>query len=158
MVRHQGEKMSKSLGNLVMARELLQAGWPADALRAYISTHHYREPWSYSEVDLATAGAIANALTVAVTATGGEGKALGSESSRVAFCNAMENDLDSPSALRILAQLAEHIMDSSRAGWNVLEAQATLRSCSAVLGLRLDKDRPEDRVATGWNEHKRRFS
>lgn len=80
------------------------------------------------------------------------------ESSRVAFCNAMDNDLDCPAALRILARLAEHVMDGSHAERNVLEAQATLQSCSAVLGLRLDKEGPEDRVMAGWNEHKRRFA
>lgn len=158
MVRHQGEKMSKSLGNLVMARDLLQAGWSADALRTYMSTHHYREPWSYSEADLAAAATIADALAEAISATGGLGEALGTESSSAAFRNAMDNDLDSPAAVRILTQLAEHIMDGSRARCNVLEAQATLRSCCAVLGLRLDNDGPEDGVTARWNEHKGRFA
>jgi cysteinyl-tRNA synthetase len=42
MVYHEGEKMSKSLGNLVMVRDLLES-WSADSLRLYLGRHHYRE-------------------------------------------------------------------------------------------------------------------
>ena len=42
MVYHEGEKMSKSLGNLVWVRELLKTYSP-DALRLYLARHHYRE-------------------------------------------------------------------------------------------------------------------
>ena len=51
MVRHEGEKMSKSLGNLVMVSDLLKTCSP-DALRLYLADHHYREPWSYDEGEL----------------------------------------------------------------------------------------------------------
>ncbi|MGD2178151.1 MAG: cysteine--tRNA ligase, partial [Anaerolineae bacterium] len=44
MVRHGGEKMSKSLGNLVMVNDLLQ-DWSPNALRVYLACHHYRQPW-----------------------------------------------------------------------------------------------------------------
>jgi L-cysteine:1D-myo-inositol 2-amino-2-deoxy-alpha-D-glucopyranoside ligase len=46
MVHHEGQKMSKSLGNLVMIRDLL-SGWSADALRLYMGSHHYRQVWSH---------------------------------------------------------------------------------------------------------------
>ncbi len=42
MVGYQGEKMSKSLGNLVMVADLLYTYSP-DALRLYLGSHHYRE-------------------------------------------------------------------------------------------------------------------
>ena len=51
MVGYQGEKMSKSLGNLVMVSDLLNTYSP-DALRLYLGSHHYREAWSYEEQDL----------------------------------------------------------------------------------------------------------
>ena len=41
MVEHEGAKMSKSLGNLVMVRDLLKH-WSPDALRLYLGRHHYR--------------------------------------------------------------------------------------------------------------------
>ncbi|MEZ4568852.1 MAG: class I tRNA ligase family protein [Thermomicrobiales bacterium] len=46
MVGYQGEKMSKSLGNLVSARDVLQYHI-SDALRLYLHSHHYRTPWEY---------------------------------------------------------------------------------------------------------------
>ncbi len=46
MVRFEGEKMSKSLGNLVMVRDLLD-DWTPDALRLYLGSHHYREAWQF---------------------------------------------------------------------------------------------------------------
>ena len=43
MVGYEGEKMSKSLGNLVMVRELL-TDYSPDAVRLYLAQHHYRQP------------------------------------------------------------------------------------------------------------------
>ena len=56
MVHHEGEKMSKSLGNLVMARDLLQS-WSPDALRLYMGSYHYREVWGHDPARLEWAGA-----------------------------------------------------------------------------------------------------
>ena len=41
MLRFADEKMSKSLGNLVLVRDLL-ASYPGDAIRHYLVSHHYR--------------------------------------------------------------------------------------------------------------------
>jgi L-cysteine:1D-myo-inositol 2-amino-2-deoxy-alpha-D-glucopyranoside ligase len=49
MLRYQGEKMSKSLGNLVMAPVLLETYSP-DAIRLALLSHRYRESWEYEEV------------------------------------------------------------------------------------------------------------
>jgi len=64
MVEHEGQKMSKSLGNLVMVRDLL-GRWSPDALRLYLADHHYRSSWSYSEADLRAAQARADRLRAA---------------------------------------------------------------------------------------------
>ena len=53
----EGEKMSKSLGNFVTIRELLQnwngVGWPGDALRFNMLRTHYRQPidWTAQQLD-----------------------------------------------------------------------------------------------------------
>ena len=65
MVGYQGEKMSKSLGNLVMVDSLMDTYSP-DALRLYLGSHHYREAWSYSETDLKKFQELANSLSQAV--------------------------------------------------------------------------------------------
>ena len=46
MVDYQGEKMSKSLGNLVLASNVLQE-YRSDAFRLYLHAHHYRSTWEY---------------------------------------------------------------------------------------------------------------
>ena len=51
MVGLDGEKMSKSLGNLVLARDLLNR-YSADAIRVMLLSHHYRTPWEYSEHEM----------------------------------------------------------------------------------------------------------
>ena len=51
MVAYRGEKMSKSLGNLVLVSELRDDG-DAKALRLALLAHHYRSDWEWTELDL----------------------------------------------------------------------------------------------------------
>ena len=51
MVRYQGEKMSKSLGNLVFPRDLLRDHEPA-AVRLALLAHHWRSPWEWVPAEL----------------------------------------------------------------------------------------------------------
>jgi L-cysteine:1D-myo-inositol 2-amino-2-deoxy-alpha-D-glucopyranoside ligase len=51
MVRHEGEKMSKSLGNLVFARDLAREHEPA-AVRLALLAHHYRSSWEFDPDEL----------------------------------------------------------------------------------------------------------
>ena len=51
MLRFADEKMSKSLGNLVLVRDLL-ASYPGDAIRHYLVSHHYRQEISYDESEV----------------------------------------------------------------------------------------------------------
>ncbi|HEX2063232.1 MAG TPA: cysteine--tRNA ligase [Acidimicrobiales bacterium] len=48
MVKLEGEKMSKSLGNLVFVTELLKA-WEPGVVRLAISAHHYRQSWDWDD-------------------------------------------------------------------------------------------------------------
>lgn len=48
MVSYQGEKMSKSLGNLVLVSDLLKK-YSANAIRLMLLLNHYRKPWEYEE-------------------------------------------------------------------------------------------------------------
>ncbi|MEQ1786020.1 MAG: cysteine--tRNA ligase [Acidimicrobiales bacterium] len=48
MVRMDGEKMSKSLGNLVFVSELRKE-WDAMAIRLMIVENHYRTPWEWDD-------------------------------------------------------------------------------------------------------------
>ena len=51
MVRYKGEKMSKSLGNLVMIKDLLKIYSP-NQIRYLLLSHHYSEEWEFNEEDL----------------------------------------------------------------------------------------------------------
>ncbi len=51
MVRLDGTKMSKSLGNLVFVADLLK-DWDPMALRLALLAHHYRTDWDWEEDDL----------------------------------------------------------------------------------------------------------
>lgn len=157
MVRYQGEKMSKSLGNLVMARDLLEAGCHPDALRLCMASHHYREPWTYVEGEVETVTDQLNKLRLATTVTAGDGESLEPALAEVAFRAAMDDDLDTPGALDIMAQLADDILLSAGEDGAIQEAQTSLRKMCQVMGLRLDREHPEERVINGWRQHRARF-
>jgi L-cysteine:1D-myo-inositol 2-amino-2-deoxy-alpha-D-glucopyranoside ligase len=57
MVRLDGEKMSKSLGNLVFVSGLLADGVDPMAVRLAILAHHYRGDWDWTDAGLAAAQA-----------------------------------------------------------------------------------------------------
>jgi L-cysteine:1D-myo-inositol 2-amino-2-deoxy-alpha-D-glucopyranoside ligase len=156
MVRYRGEKMSKSIGNLVLVSDLLR-DHPLDALRLYLASHHYRTAWDFEAGDLERAAAAADRLRAAVTVRGGQEEALDASSAEAAFRTAMDDDLQSPPAVRALESLAEQIVAAAAEGRDVSAAQDRLRVMAGVLGLRLDRDGPEARVVEGWERHLERF-
>jgi L-cysteine:1D-myo-inositol 2-amino-2-deoxy-alpha-D-glucopyranoside ligase len=93
MVRMHGEKMSKSLGNLVFVGDLLEE-WEAAAIRLMVSSHHYRDSWEWNESLMPAA---AKRLQAWRKADAGDGDA-GLDAVR----DALDNDLDTPGALALL--------------------------------------------------------
>jgi len=88
MVRMDGEKMSKSLGNLVFVSELRQE-WDPMAIRLMIIENHYRTSWEWDDTRLPRA---AERLERWRAAGAGDG---GLEAVRTA----LDDDLDVPTAL-----------------------------------------------------------
>ena len=157
MVYHEGEKMSKSLGNLVMVDDLLK-NWTPDALRLYLGCHHYRESWSYDEQELKLAAKWSDQCLSAVLADGGSGNMFDGQSYWAAFITAMDNDLDTPTAGKVMGSLAEEILQAADRKERVDDAKQQLRSMANIFGLTLDRNSPEKRVIDGWNEHLRKIS
>ena len=98
-------KMSKSLGNMVFVADLL-GSWSPDAVRLYLLSHHYRQPWDHPKdagvptVDLAAS--LTGAFATAGAATSEDIAGCGGP-----FLGAMADDLNTPAALAALRRLAE---------------------------------------------------
>jgi L-cysteine:1D-myo-inositol 2-amino-2-deoxy-alpha-D-glucopyranoside ligase len=152
MVEHQGEKMSKSLGNLILIRDLLD-GWSPNAIRLYLSHHHYREAWSHSEQELEMAAEWADTLRRAVQEKNGSGPRLKPAEAEAEFVAAMDADLNSPEAIRVILRLAQEIRAADEEGRAVGTAQDSLRSLAGVLGLRLTPGPPLPELVEGWRRH-----
>jgi L-cysteine:1D-myo-inositol 2-amino-2-deoxy-alpha-D-glucopyranoside ligase len=156
MVEYQGAKMSKSLGNLVMVRDLLK-DWSPDALRLYLGRHHYRHGWSHDTGKLAQGAQLAEMLRTAATVSGGDGKPLDVAGAEADFVMAMDDDLNTPLALSRLESLAGDVIAAARAGRRVETGRALVRRLAQVFGLRLDRSGVEERVTLGWGAHLLRF-
>jgi L-cysteine:1D-myo-inositol 2-amino-2-deoxy-alpha-D-glucopyranoside ligase len=137
MLRYQGEKMSKSLGNLVMAPKLLETYSP-DAIRLCLFAHRYRDAWDYEDSAIEEAQGLADHLKAAATAPVGAAPAtIDSDGFRQRFIAAMDDDYDTPTVLVVLRELADQILAGSAQDASVQQAQATLRELAEVLGLTL---------------------
>ncbi len=155
MVRYEGEKMSKSLGNLIWARDLLGQHTP-DAVRLLVNVHPYHETWEYDAAELGPADCRAELLLQAATAPSGGAGALALGDVVERFEAAMDDDLNTRDALAVLDGLGESILQASGVGCSVGEAQATLRRLGTVFGLRFGGT-IEPRVQVGWEKHLQRF-
>lgn len=135
MVRLDGEKMSKSLGNLILVRDLLQ-NYTADAVRLMLLSHHYRQEWEYAEKEMLPNAALAARLAAAaVTAVDMADPSTDevARQARLEFVAALEDDFHTERALEALERLASRVVN----GGNGAQA-AMLRELSGVLGLKLD--------------------
>ncbi|HEX3244590.1 MAG TPA: cysteine--tRNA ligase [Chloroflexota bacterium] len=136
MLRLGAEKMSKSLGNLVLAQDLLER-YSSDAIRLYLHREHYRDSFSFDEDKLEAAQRLADSLAIVAWLPGGSGDALDVEHLRDAFLRALEDDLDMATAIETLRSLAEIITAAHEAHRDTYSAQAELRTLAGILGLRL---------------------
>ena len=152
-----GEKMSKSIGNLVTIREVI-AQHGADALRLFVLSSHYRSPLTYSEEGLEAAARgmarLRAAAYVAPIATQLDQAhtELAAASARAcgAFRAAMDDDFNTPAAIASLFDLVRDLNRARelRAGAEVLgDAQTTIRELTGVLGFTLAEQQNEQAVA-----------
>jgi len=99
MVRLDGVKMSKSLGNLVFVSELVKE-WDPMAVRLAILDHSYRQPWDWSEDRLVVA---TERLERWRDRAGGGGDG---PSDLDAVRAALDDDLDVPRAIALVDEAA----------------------------------------------------
>ena len=137
MLRMGPEKMSKSLGNLVLAQDLLKR-YTADAIRLYLHGERYRDSFSFDEGKLRSAQQLADQLALAAWLPGGKGDPLDAEPYRDSFLQALENDLDTATGIETLRSLSAAISAAHESNSDTYSAQSELRSLAGILGLRLN--------------------
>ena len=133
-VRIDDEKMSKSLGNFFTLRGVLEH-FPAEAVRCFMLSSHYRSPLNYSEDHLQQADSSVRRLYTALRGLdAGEGAL--EEEWIARFRAAMDDDFNTPEAVSVLFDLAHEINRTRAADPDRARAlAATLRSLGGVLGL-----------------------
>jgi L-cysteine:1D-myo-inositol 2-amino-2-deoxy-alpha-D-glucopyranoside ligase len=94
MVRMDGEKMSKSLGNLVFISDLLKTYDPR-AIRLGIVVHHYRDSWEWDDDVMPQAAARLDAWLAVTEASG----ATDSDAALAEVRARLDDDLDTPGAV-----------------------------------------------------------
>jgi L-cysteine:1D-myo-inositol 2-amino-2-deoxy-alpha-D-glucopyranoside ligase len=156
MVGYEGEKMSKSLGNLVMVDRLLQ-NYSPDAIRFYLANHHYRRTWEFTFQGLDETLAQCREMAQSVRVISGYGRPLDPSAARLEFEEALENDLDTPEACRVLCQFGAEILTACDDRRDVSAAQSWMRQAAGILGLRLDRRQVSPDVSNGWETHIARF-
>jgi L-cysteine:1D-myo-inositol 2-amino-2-deoxy-alpha-D-glucopyranoside ligase len=133
MVYLDGEKMSKSLGNMVFARDALREH-SADALRWYLLSFPYRDDFSYEKREVIETEQKIASLQAALIAKSGGGSELDITDDREHFLAALNDDLQSPIALSHLDAISTHILRAAAANRTVTQAQATLRELAGIFG------------------------
>ena len=141
MVRYEGAKMSKSLGNLVLVGEAVERA-PAAAVRLYLASHRYRRDWEFRWEGLEAAARLSARLATLFGleqrsgVARGEGRAprILSPPSRGRsgeltreFRTALANDLDTPGGIRVLRRAVRE-RESDAAAWmlGILAGDASL--------------------------------
>ncbi len=151
MMQLSGEKMSKSLGNLVTIEDFLAKN-EAEVLRLMVLNSSYRSPLTFNDevIEAASKGLerLRNGLRPAFAGAAGasaEAKAALAaqvETTTAAFTAAMDDDFNSAGALGHLFDLVRVINATRDAGATDEElaaAQNCLRQLTGVFGLRLEK-------------------
>jgi L-cysteine:1D-myo-inositol 2-amino-2-deoxy-alpha-D-glucopyranoside ligase len=107
MVSLDGEKMSKSLGNLVFVSKLRMQGVDPMAIRLVLLSHHYRSDWEWLDSELDDAQVRLDTWRAALS------NDFGSTSPLPAIVELLSNDLDTPSALTLIDRWANESLANS---------------------------------------------
>ncbi len=137
MVGLEGEKMSKSKGNLVLVSALRREGVDPAAIRLAILNHHYRSDWSWTAGVLARATAQLASWRAALPQADEESASALTAEIRAALAR----DLDAPAAVAAVDRWAEKARTSAEgtpASESISAGAAQVTAAlDALLGIRL---------------------
>jgi cysteinyl-tRNA synthetase len=151
MLQLGGEKMSKSLGNIVSIKDFLKKR-AADVMRMLVLSGNYRAPLIFNQETQDAAEKSLERLKSAFRPASASAKGLApdaasalatqAETTRQSFIAAMDDDFNTPLALAALYELVKAIntaRDNGATDEQLKPAQDMLRELTGVLGLRLQE-------------------
>ncbi len=163
MLQLGGEKMSKSLGNIVSIKEFLSRR-DADVMRMLVLNGTYRAPLMFNDETLDAAEKSVDRLKSGLRAASPSAKGLAAgnaselatviDSASGSFTNAMDDDFNTAGAVAVLFELVKAIntaRDNGAASAELKPAQDKLRELTGVLGLRLTEKKGSSEVEAQVN-------
>lgn len=158
MMQLSGEKMSKSLGNLVTIEDFL-ASHEGDVLRMMVLNSSYRNPLTFGDEIITQAEKALERLRLALRpvaeGTTAEGEVVENlrkqiEATRSGFIESMDDDFNSAGALGYMFDLVRVINQAKDAGvpaGTITEGQDLLRELMDVFGLRVERQQESGQAA-----------
>lgn len=129
LVALDGEKMSKSKGNLVFVARLRDSGVDSMAIRLAILAHHYRSDWEWTDSDLQDANTRLSAWRAAFSPPTGPS----ADGVLAEIRAALADDLDAP---RAIAAVDQWVAEQTEKGGDDPAAPGIVsRACDALLGV-----------------------
>ena len=151
MLQLGGEKMSKSLGNIVSIKDFLSRR-DADVMRMLVLSGNYRAPLIFNEETQDAAEKSLERIKTALRPAPASAKGLApeaasalanqAETTQQSFTDSMDDDFNTPLALAGIHELVKAInsaRDNGATSDQLQAAQMTLRELTGVLGLRLQE-------------------
>jgi len=151
MLQLGGEKMSKSLGNIISIKEFLSKR-EADVMRMLVLNGTYRAPLMFNDDTLDAAEKNVERLKSALRPASPSAKGLAadavsalasaSDSAKTSFVEAMDSDFNTAGAVAALFELSKSIntaRDNGATDDQLKSSQATFSELSGVLGLKLEE-------------------
>ena len=126
------EKMSKSIGNIITPRELLEQGWQGETIRWALLSAHYRAPLDWSDDLLRQAQASLDRLYGAVLRL--KHVAAADMAAPKAFIEALADDLNTPAAIAELSALVT-AANTAKKPADQANAKGELLAAARLLGV-----------------------
>ena len=129
MIGLDGEKMSKSKGNLVFVSKLLEQGVSANNIRLALLLNHYQSDRMWNEQLLSQAGYLIDKLEVALSMM----EVAPTKDVIAEFVSALASNLDTPKAISIIEQWCDRSISGETGG----QAGEVARALDTYLGIAL---------------------
>lgn len=135
MLYYQGHKMSKSLGNMIFIKDLKDK-YSANVIRLLLLNHNYRTKWEYTNNLLDGSRKLNDLFKQVWLKESGQGNELDYTLEKDQFFESMNDDFNTPLALKVMEKLAFKITKSH--SLDISSAKFFLNACFNILGLTVE--------------------